>query len=286
MTCLQFVARVHIGSSLANWLLPTKFKRPFVLLLDGVTLTFENDFGSKIVHRNHGDSQVAAEEAGGSIAGDLQKGVFSFLFQNKEWVQRFVWSIEMSEVTVRTSHFEMSIETAFFDSKWKEHILVLNNSYVKSLLPLTVDDINSDSNCRRILEVAYFKFTFNRIQKEHHYVFREEIYGQWTPLFHLNVMNVVNSVKAIIRTLRKSHSQPSSPSDRTALLYFEFLGRISIGCLLSNEGQSMELRASDFSVVRPAKQRLSIKSNSIVLLCDENEIAFFDVSSQYSCSSA
>lgn len=278
--CLQFVSRVRVGSCLANWLLPTKFKRPLVILLDGVTLSFTKDFGSHLIDRDE-DSQVdpLVEAGPGNVManGAWQRDLFTFL-ENKDWVKQFVWSIEMSDVTVRTSHYEMSIDNGYFESSWSEHVLVLNNSYVKSLLPMTVDDINSDSCCRRTLEVSQFKFSLNRVQQEHHYLFRDEIYGQWNPLFHLNVMNVVRSVKAIIRKLKKPHAQPSPPSDRTSLLYFDFTGRISVGCLLSNEGQSMELRAGDFSVVRPAKQRLSIKSNSIMLLCDENEIASFDVS--------
>ena len=280
--CVQFVSRVRIGSSLANWLLPTKFKSPLVVLLDGATLTFNKDFGSHLINRDEysGADTLVDSGPGNTVPYGWQTDLFAFL-ENKDWVKHFVWSIEMSDVTVRTSHFEMSIDNGYFASSWNEHVLVLNNSYVKSLLPMTVDDINSDSSCRRTLEVSYFKFTLNRVEHEHHYVFRDEIYGQWNPLFHLNVMNVIRSVKAIIKKLKKPHALPTAPSDRTSLLYFDFMGKISIGCLLSNEGQSMELRAADFSVVRPAKQRLSIKSNSIMLLCDENEIASFDVSSHH-----
>jgi hypothetical protein len=275
------VARVRVGTSLANWLMPTKFKRPLVILLDGATLTFHNDFGTHLL--NFDDDSPSTNSVPGSDPGVLvtngwRRDLFAFL-ENKDWVKHFVYSIEMSDLTVRTSQYEMTIETGLFQSSWNEHVVLLNNSYVKSLVPMTVDDINSDSCSRKTLEVSSFKFTLNRVEREHHYVFRDEIYGQWNPLFHLNVMNVVRSVKAIIKKLSKPHAAPASPAnDRTTLLYFDFVGNVSIGCLLSNEGQSMELRTSDFSVIRPAKQRLSIKSNSIMLLCDENEIASFDVS--------
>ena len=269
---------MRIGSSLANWLLPSKFKRPLVILLDGAVLSFREDFGSAVIDRGlGGDSGTLAQE-GVTPRQGWREELLSF-FKRMDWVKHFVWAIEMTDVTVRSSHFELTVEQALYESKWNEHVLTLENSYVKSLLPMTVDDINFDTSCHRILEVTSFKFVLNSIQNEHHYVFRDVVYGQWNPLFHLNVVNLVSAVKAIVRKVRRPSPQTPTAGERTAFLYFDFSGNVSVGLLLSNEGQTMELRASDFSVVRPGKQRLSIKSTGLSLFCDDNEIATLDVSS-------
>ena len=277
---MQYVSRVRLGTSFSNWLLPSPFKRPLVVLLEAPVLTFRQDFGSRIINRGERrvDEDVSSDSRILTVTQGWRRDLFSFL-KHRDWIRQFVWSIEMTDLIVRSSHFEMSIDSGFYEYKWDSHTLVLNNSCVKSLFPLTVDDINSDSPHHRTLHVSLFRFTLNRIQNEHHYVFKDEIYGQWSPVFHLNAMNVFYSIRSIIRKLKNSQSnQQTASNDRPALLYFQFSGRISIGCLLSNEGQTMELRAADFSFVKPAKQRFSLKSNSIVLFCDEKEIATFDVS--------
>ena len=272
-----YINKVTFGSSLVS----ARFRSHLVIFLEGVEVTFEPDFGSGIIERNLAVPSSTPVRV--NIARDNDQDSW------KAWIDNllggFVCCVDAKDLRVQSTQFQLKISTAKGDFKSNLIKVILNDSLINSRDPLTVQEINDttdEGSKHRCLSFSYFEFSLNRELNEQRYVFREDIFFQWNPLLHLTVINVIKSVKHLIRSFKKQSppvSVSSSPlhqtSSKNKLIHLDLHGNISVGALLSNDGQTFELKSSSCSVTIPAKGRFSLKSDSIVMLFDSHIIAKF-----------
>ena len=193
------------------------------------------------------------------------------------------WMIVMTDASLRNEFFELHSDSAKFEIVSDSLTITLNNSEIKSLVPLTVEEVNTSNASHPCLQVSEFQFIRNSSNNSQVYIFRNEVYIQWTPLLHVSIVSVYRDFKQLIATCKGS-GRPQTPSNSpmhkasSRSIEIDLEGQIKLALLLSNEGQSMHFTSSHINFSMPAKNRAKLESKAIALYCDERHIARINVS--------
>lgn len=175
-------------------------------------------------------------------------------------------------MSVISPNFKLNVDSLDAEHGHSKTNVVVKDCYVSSLTPLT----NDDAPCtHKIIGLSSVKIDINRQLKERSFTLKDEVYLQWTPSFHLEVLDLIQECSELLQRVKRKLKvfTRDSPSDTPwSLLNIKAYGDVSIGGLLSNAGQTMAFNTDAITVVMPTKNRMSLKSDVITMLCDKHEI--------------
>lgn len=276
---LQTVPTIRFGSNLFS----SKYSAHVVLIVESPRFLFENEpcISSNQPRRQEQEQNVPRVE---EVVRGWQQRLLANIRHNN-FIRPFRWTVEMSDASLRNEFFELHSDSAKFEMSSNNLTITLENSEIKSLVPLTVDEVNTSNTFHPCLEVSYFQFHLNRALNEQMYIFRDQIHIQWTPLLHVSVVSVYRDFKHLITTWKgsgRSQTPSNSPmhQSNSRSIEISLQGQIQLGFLLSNEGQSMHCTASNINFSMPSRNRANFESDLVSLFCDERHIANFEVSNR------
>lgn len=165
--------------------------------------------------------------------------------------------INFTSVNLFTSQLMMRIDSMACDLNGSKLTSSINGFAVNSMYApsATLSCLKaSELLNHRIIYFSVMRINFSHDIKEVHLSLTEEIFFQWSPLFHVNVLELCedfNKVYQNVSLLKSKSEEPNSvayDNFKRFNLYLKLDGKICFAILLSDEGDTMKFETEYFTV--------------------------------------
>lgn len=123
----------------------------------------------------------------------------------------------------------------------------------------------------RIIYFSVMRINFGKDIKEVSLSLSEEIYLQWSPAFHLNVLHLYEDISVIYTNLynTKVNLQAKDSNFKGYNMNLKLDGKINLGMLLSNENDRISLQTEYFTVSYHCMNQFSCKCEQMAIFIND-----------------
>ncbi|KAF7489462.1 Uncharacterized protein SSS_04779 [Sarcoptes scabiei] len=122
---------------------------------------------------------------------------------------------------------------------------------------------------QRVVYFSVMRINYNQDSKEISLSLTEEIYILWSPLFHVNILELLVDIRNIYKNLMSNRSSQISNLNLQSSFNLKLDGKISLGILLSKNGETMTLQTEYLTISINHLNQISSKSEMINIFFDE-----------------